>query len=554
MDNTRLILVIALAFVATLLWEAWQQDYGQKTVPSRTEEPTTGPAAAAPSASTTGDLPTPIPEAGVPGSESLPEPAGSTGQHLLVETDVLRLEIDLKGGGIARLELPRYPVSVDRPDEPFVLMDDSETLHYRHDGGLLSRQQAPTHHSPFKAARASYRMAEGEQVLEVPLVWEGPDGLKVTKTYRFHRGSYLIEVSYKVHNGTAKPWSGRYYAQLSHKAVERSGGFATIQTFTGAAISSPEKRYEKLGFDDLEETRLDREITDGWVAMLQHYFVSALLPPRQETDHYYSKKLPDAVYLIGYYGPTAEAAPGEEVQFHHRFYAGPKLQEVLASIAPGLELTVDYGPLWFLSKPLFWVLEKIHGLVGNWGWAIVIVTILLKLAFFQLSATSYKSMARMRRVQPRMQALKERYADDKQAFNQALMKLYKEEKINPLGGCLPILVQIPVFLAFYWMLLESVELRQAPFILWIRDLSTMDPYYVLPILMGVSMFLQQKLNPAPLDPVQQKVMSLLPVVFTFFFAFFPSGLVLYWLVNNILSIAQQWVITRKYGALNAPAG
>ncbi|RME34369.1 MAG: membrane protein insertase YidC [Gammaproteobacteria bacterium] len=548
MDNTRLILLISLAFVATLLWEAWQQDYARQAAPAPAAAQAEQPA---PQTAESSDIPSPGEASPLP--ESLPEQAQASTRRLQVQTDVLRLSIDLEGGGISHLELPAYPVSVDRPDEPFVLMDDSDTLHYRHDGGLLSRQTAPNHHSVYRAQRESYRMAAGDEVLEVPLVWEGPDGLRVVKTYRFERGSYLIDVRYEVHNGSSHPWSGRYYAQLSHKAVERKAGLGSIQTFTGAAISSPEKRYEKLGFDDLEEAPLDREITDGWIAMLQHYFVSALLPPRQESDHYYSKKLPDAVYLIGLYGPTVEAPPGGEVTLRHRVYAGPKLQKVLGSIAPGLELTVDYGPLWFLSKPLFWVLDKIHGLVGNWGWAIVIVTLLLKLAFFQLSATSYRSMARMRRVQPRMQALKERYGDDKQAFNQALMKLYKEEKINPLGGCLPILVQIPVFLAFYWMLLETVELRQAPFILWIRDLSAMDPYYVLPILMGVSMYLQQKLNPAPLDPVQQKVMSLLPVVFTFFFAFFPSGLVLYWLVNNILSIAQQWVITRKYGVPNAPA-
>ena len=319
-------------------------------------------------------------------------------------------------------------------------------------------------------------------------------------------------------------------------------------TNANAAVSSPDKRYEKIPFDDMAQQDISRDVPGGWAAMIQHYFISAWIPPRDATNHFYTKALPGERYLVGLAGPTREVAPGSVADLGLELYMGPKNQDRLAQIADGLDLTVDYGWLWFIAQPLFWLLKWLHKLVGNWGWAIVLVTVLIKLAFYHLSATSYRSMANMRRMAPRLQSLKERYGDDKQRLNQAMMELYKKEKINPLGGCLPILVQIPVFIALYWVLLESVEMRQAPFILWIEDLSIKDPYFVLPLIMGVSMYIQQKLNPAPPDPMQAKIMMSLPFVFTIFFAFFPSGLVLYWVVNNILSISQQWYITRKIEA------
>ena len=297
------------------------------------------------------------------------------------------------------------------------------------------------------------------------------------------------------------------------------------------------------------EADLDRTITDGWAAMLQHYFLGALIPPAGVAEHFYTKTLSNARYVIGMIAPSwRTVADGESGTFSTRLFIGPKLQDQMREVATGLELTVDYGLLTVLAQPLFWLLKTINNLVGNWGWAIVIVTLIIKLVFYKLSETSYRSMANMRKLTPRLQSLKERYGDDRQKLNQAMMELYKKEKINPLGGCLPILVQIPVFIALYWVLLESVELRQAPFMLWIQDMSSPDPYFILPLLMGASMLIQQKLNPAPLDPIQAKVMMVLPIVFTVFFAFFPSGLVLYWVVNNILSIAQQWVITRRIEA------
>ena len=372
-----------------------------------------------------------------------------------------------------------------------------------------------------------------------------PEGVTVTKRYVFQRGSYAVGLQHEVVNHSGVDWHGRQYRQLQRTQVAETGQSSFIYTYMGGVIYSPEEKYEKIKFDDMLDGDLDRTIRDGWAAMLQHYFLGALVPSRGEEDRYYTKTLSNARYVIGMISPTQTVPAGNTALFETTVFIGPKLQDEMKQVAPGLELTVDYGLLTVLAQPLFWLLKTIHGFIGNWGWAIVIVTILIKLAFYKLSETSYRSMANMRKLAPRLQSLKERYGDDRQKLNQAMMDLYKKEKINPLGGCLPILVQIPVFIALYWVLLESVELRHAPFILWITDMSSPDPYYILPLLMGATMFIQQKLNPAPLDPIQAKVMMALPVVFTVFFAFFPSGLVLYWVVNNTLSIAQQWVITRR---------
>jgi YidC/Oxa1 family membrane protein insertase len=334
------------------------------------------------------------------------------------------------------------------------------------------------------------------------------------------------------------------------RGIPGEGGVGSqfLYTYTGGAIYTPEEKYEKISFEDMESSKLSMEVKGGWVGMLQHYFLGAWVPPAEETDHFYSNVLPGQRYVLGAYTPSISLAAGGSHIFSSGFVAGPKLQDELEAIAPGLDLTVDYGWLTVLAKPIFWLLKSIQGVVLNWGWSIILLTLIIKLVFFKLSETSYKSMANMRKMTPRIQALKDRYGDDKQRLNQAMMEMYKKEKINPLGGCLPILVQIPVFIALYWVLLESVELRQAPWILWLQDLSIKDPYYVLPIIMGISMFIQQKLNPAPPDPMQAKIMMSLPFVFTIFFAFFPSGLVLYWVTNNILSIAQQWYITRQIEA------
>lgn len=543
MDNIRAVLILSFFFVLTLLWQAWQRDYGQA-------RPATLPSENTVAASPQFSSPTPTPE--VPTTEAAtPTPAGNAQSLVSVETDSLRVAIDLKGGELSKVLLRNYPVDVDHPGEPLPLLDNSDALMFVIQGGLLSDSEAPTHQDHYETAQYSYKLPPGSDSLEVPMVWRDASGHEVTKTFVFRRGSHALQVKYAVRNNGSAAWAGRLYGQLLRR-VDKAGR-ALVPTYTGAAISSPEKRYEKLPFDEMSEDSLSRNITDGWAAVLQHYFVAAIIPDRAQPYHYYTKVLDGNRYIVGMYGPSTTVAPGATVEFSMLYYAGPKDQDTLESLAPGLDLTVDYGSLWFLAKPIFWLMQKLHAWTGNWGWTIVLLTLTVKLALYRLAAASYRSMAHMKRVQPRLLALRERYGNDRQRLNQAMMELYKEEKINPLGGCLPVVIQIPVFLALYWVLLESVELRQAPFLGWIKDLSTYDPYYVLPILMGVTMFLQQRMNPAPPDPMQAKVMQVLPIVFTIFFAFFPAGLVLYWLVNNILSIAQQWLITRTIEGAKAPS-
>ncbi|WP_297528140.1 membrane protein insertase YidC [Thiohalobacter sp.] len=541
MDNTRLLLFIALSFTALLLWEAWQRDYGAAPQPVATEQ------AESPGAATTtgADVPSAAPAAAaVP---ETPSRQADTAPTVTVVTDVLEVHISTRGGDLREADLLDYPVSVDRPDEPVRLLEDTPGRFFVAQSGLRGSGSAePTHYARYTAAASEYRLADGQQELVVPLEWVSPEGVRVIKRYRFSRGDHLVVVEHEVRNGSGEVWTGRQYRQLVRSKPTQSRGM--IYTYTGGVIYSPEEKYEKYDFSDMADVPLSRDITNGWAAVIEHYFLAAWVPERGEPNHYYSKALPNDRYVLGLIGPDRSLAPGESTLFRSQLYVGPKIQSRLEQIAEGLELTVDYGALTILAKPIFWLLQKIHALIGNWGWSIILLTLLIKLAFYKPSEMSYKSMAQMRKLAPRLQALKERYGDDKQKLNQAMMDLYRTEKINPLGGCLPILVQIPVFIALYWVLLESVELRQAPFILWIQDLSTRDPYFVLPLIMGVTMFIQQKLNPAPLDPIQAKVMMALPVVFTVMFAFFPSGLVLYWVTNNVLSIAQQWVITRRVEA------
>ena len=550
-EQIRTILIIALCVVSFLLWDAWQRDYGPKPPPPARSAEQTAPAAGP------GD-PEPssldVPQA--PRTVQAPTPAASSsdddardpgrGRKIRVTTDVLAVEIDTLGGTIARVDLRSYPVSNDKPNEPFRLLDDADPNRwFIAQSGLTGPRSAPNHHTQYESEADAYELADGTDVIDVPLRWRSADGVEVTRTYRFARDHYVVEVLVDVANRGDEPWQGALYGQLQRAEPESEGGLFRTYTYTGGILSGPEKPYEKVDFSDMASQDVDRDVIGGWVAMIQHYFAAAWVPGSEQTNHYYSKSLANERFAIGVVSPVAVVAPGGAGEFSLTFYVGPKIQERMQDVAPHLERTVDYGWLWLIAEPLFWLLSWIHGFVGNWGWAIIILTILIKLAFFQLSATSYKSMARMRKLQPRITALRERYAADKQRMNQAMMELYREEKINPLGGCLPILVQIPVFIALYWVLLESVELRQASFIGWLDDLSLHDPYFVLPVLMGVTMLIQQKLNPTPPDPMQAKIMMALPFVFTFFFLFFPSGLVLYWFVNNVLSIIQQWVITKK---------
>ena len=540
MDNQRLILFVALSFVLLLIWQAWVEDYGQKPQPVSTEAVTTPPAV-----DTAADLPSEIPEPGAAlpriQDEFLP-----SSQRIQVQTDVLSVEIDTTGGDIRKVDLLQYPVSIKSDSGPVRLISDEPPDFFVAQSGLRTPDgEEPTHHAIYEAEQTEYRLSDSNDLIEVPLRWRSPEGVLVDKIFTFRRGSYVIDVVHQVSNQSESDWRGRQYRQLQRTDETKDSGNQFIITYTGGVIYSPEEKYEKINFDDMVDEDLSREITGGWAAMIQHYFLAAWIPPGEESDQYYSKVINGPRYVLGMISPYLTVPGGSDASFSSRFYVGPKLQDVMAEVAPGLELTVDYGILTVLSQPLFWMLDKIYKLVGNWGWAIVLLTLLIKLAFYKLSETSYRSMANMRKLTPRLKSLKERYGDDKQRLNQAMMELYKTEKINPLGGCLPILVQIPVFIALYWVLLESVELRQAPFILWIKDLSSPDPYFVLPLLMGATMFIQQKLNPAPVDPMQAKIMMLLPVVFTVFFAFFPSGLVLYWVANNTLSIAQQGMITRR---------
>ena len=547
MDNIRLLLFFALAFVLLALYQAWQEDYG--TAPQGTESAQVS--TEAPSAgSGVPDVPSPASEA--PRATGIPSPGqpvletGAAGRVHVV-TDLFDMQIDTRGGTISSVLLRDFPVSLDRPDEKLRLFGPVPPRFFIAQSGLIASDAAlaPTHEAEFSAQQTEYVLADDSDTLVVTLTWRHESGVEVLRHFRFQRGSYVVVVENEVINGGPAPWAGRMYGQLQRTQVEEEGQSTFMYTYMGGAIYSPEDKYQKFSFDDMVEKPLSRDVTGGWVAMLQHYFVSAWIPPADIEQHFYSKVLPGERYVIGAYSPAVTVQPGETHRFSKALFVGPKLQDQLEQAAPGLDLTRDYGWLAVIAQPMFWLLDQIHKLVNNWGWAIIIFTILLKLALFPLSATSYKSMAGMRKLGPRIQALKDRYGDDKQRMQQAMMEMYKKEKINPLGGCLPIVVQIPFFIALYWVLLESVELRQAPWILWIQDLSVKDPFFVLPLLMGVSMFAQQKLNPQPPDPMQAKIMMSMPFVFTVFFAFFPAGLVLYWLCNNLFSIGQQWYITRK---------
>jgi YidC/Oxa1 family membrane protein insertase len=538
-------LFIGLGLILLMIyteWEAWER----KKAP-----PPTAPAAAPAERDDAAPVPVAPTVADRPATETLPRLAAPEprGVRVAVVTDVFRAEIDTQGGDLRELKLPRYPVSADKPDEPFRLLTDDPTQFYVAQSGLVGHEGAfPTHKVRFETAATRYELGANDAELRVPLTWRAPDGTRYTKTYVFRRNDYAVDVEFRVENATRREWQGFFYGQLQRAGVEAPSLLA-LPTYTGGAIYTPEDKYQKIDFSDMAEKALKREVTGGWVAMLQHYFVGAWMPEPKARSQFWTDARGDNRFVIGYTALDAvTVAPGATGTLTGKLYLGPKEQRRLEKLVEGMDLTVDYGALTIISAPLFWLLDWIHRLLGNWGWAIVILTILIKIAFYPLSAASYKSMAKMKKLAPRLQDLKERHGSDRQKLNQAMMELYQSEKINPLGGCLPILVQIPVFIALYWVLLESVEMRQAPWVLWVKDLSVQDPYYVLPIIMGVTMYVQQFLNPQPLDPIQKKVFMVLPAVFTVMFLFFPAGLVLYWTVNNILSIAQQWQINRTLGA------
>ncbi len=546
MDNIRLFLFGGLALVLMMIYQAWQRDYGPQPQPI---VETAAPISESVNSDISGAVPdvqTVTPDSTA--SAAVPQAIEVvTAPTIKITTDLLDIEIGTQGGDILNVFLRDYPMALETPDEKFRLMSSGVVNRFIAQSGLIGseKETAPTHEALFQSSQQEYRLAEGEETIEAVLTWQHPSGITVNKRYIFKRGSYEVELRQEVINSSGKNWAAREYHQLQRSRPPEGEGNRFMYTYTGSAIYTQEGKYEKYSFEDIEEAQLSRDTMGGWIAMIQHYFMGAWIPPADEKIHLYTNKLPNDRYLVGMYSPLVNVADGGHYEFTSQLFVGPKLQKEMAAAAPGLELTVDYGWLTVIAKPIYWLLQQMHSLFHNWGWAIIFLTILIKAAFFKLSEASYKSMANMRKLAPRLKALKDRYGDDKAKMNQATMEMYKKEKINPLGGCLPIMVQIPVFIALYWVLLESVELRQAPFIFWLDDLSKEDPFYVLPFLMAASMFVQQKLNPAPVDPMQAKIMMTLPFVFGVFFAFFPSGLVLYWVVNNLISITQQYIITKR---------
>jgi len=554
MDNLRVFLWVGLGILIWFTFQTWQQDYAPVRVPASEIAPGQLPDTASAESESVSGLPA-LPE--LPESSSAAEPTRivetpETDQTLIhVRTDVLDLEIDLQGGDIHSAKLPAYPLHKDNPDVPVMLLNPESNNRFIYRTGLRAAdgRNEPNHLVAYQASQDEYQLADGASELVVELAWQGDDGVSAKKIYRFRPGEYEIDLDHIVNNDGTEPYRAISYLQMQrrHVPIERSMFNVDSYSYVGPVIYNGEK-YEKLDVDDLIEEPLEGIWKNGWLASIQHHFLAAAVPPGEE-DFAYSVTSDGQTYLLS----AAETqfrtvAPGAEQVFPGKLFIGPKLQSQLKETADSLPLTVDYGILTVLAQPLFWVLQKVHSFVGNWGWSIIIVTLMIKAVFYKLTQTSGRSMAKMRKLQPRLKALQERHKDDREALSRSMMDIYKREKVNPAAGCLPMLIQIPFFISFYWVLLESVEMRQAPFMLWITDLSTRDPYFVLPLLMGAAMYFQQKLNPAPPDPIQAKVMQFLPVMFTVFFAFFPAGLVLYWLTNSVASMLQQWRINKVLGA------
>ncbi len=558
MDSQRPFLYLTLIFLLFLIWTSWQQEHAPKPIitPVANNAATTASNAAA--------IAEEIPAAATPQATNLNNPQGTptnpavavaipTEQLIHVKTDVLDIQITTKGGAVIQADLPKFPVSLDEPDKAMRILNLQGKGYAAQSGlihgdiaGIDKTTLAPNHNAIFKAAATEYVLT-GDSLV-VPLTWTNGNGITVTKTYTFQRNSYTIAVEDKIVNQSPQTWMGYNYRRLRHAPVESAtGSMLGIQAYVGAAYF--EEKYLKYSFSDMDDEPLKKSISGGWISMIEHYFISAWIPNGEAKNEYFSKVYQNngviSSYTIGVSSPVKQIISGASDSFKSQLYIGPKDQNVLAELSTGLDLTVDYGILSFISQPLFWLLQFFYSILGNWGWAIIFVTLAIKIIFFYPSAVSYRSMAKMKKLAPQLKSLNERYKNDPQGKQKAMMAMYKKEKVNPLGGCLPMLIQIPVFMGLYWVLMESVELRQAPWMFWYNDLSVMDPFFILPLLMGASMWFQQKLNPSQMDPMQQKIFQYLPVVFTIMFLWFPAGLVLYWLVNNLLSIAQQWYINNK---------
>ncbi|HEY5635974.1 MAG TPA: membrane protein insertase YidC [Burkholderiales bacterium] len=548
MDIQRLILLFIFSFSVLMLWDAWEKHQRPKPAAVAAQAQGSVPAPSLPQTP-----PAPQPAAGAapvagapaPAASGAAAPAAQKREMLVATTDFLRAEIDTLGGTVQRVEFSRHKDSAD-PTKNFVFFGPEHS--FAAQSGITG-DAGPNHRTAWRVLPGPRELAAGVDRFEVRLAAETQTGLAVQKVFTFSRSSYQIGIAFEIANNGAAPVRPHAYFQLVRDDKAPAGESAMMQTFTGPVFFTDEKKYAKVSFEDVAKGKTDlpkQAVTDGWIGMVQHYFVAAWLPAEKASREFFARKLPDGLYAAGAIIGMGEIAPGATERVETHLYAGPQELRRLEAAAPGLDLVVDFGWLTVIAKPLFWLLEKYHGISGNWGAAIILLTITIKLVFFPLSAASYKSMAKMKLVTPRLTKIRETYGNDRQKMNQAMMELYKTEKINPLGGCFPILVQIPVFIALYWTLLAAIELRHAPFILWIKDLSALDPYYVLPVLMAITMILQTKMNPVPPDPVQAKVMQFMPYVFSVFFFFFPAGLVLYWLVNNILSIGQQWQIQRMF--------
>ncbi|MCZ6911513.1 MAG: membrane protein insertase YidC [Proteobacteria bacterium] len=557
MDNQRFILWVTLGFLLWLSYQAWQQDYAPQSAEPARQTDVAVPASGLPDSlpeittETTGGSiepsstqPSAIESLGQP---QPPQPAQADDAPVVhVSTDVFDLEIGLQGGDIRDAILKAYPQAKDRPDEKVSLLSASPADLYQLQTGLRTTQgaSAPDYRAWFRTGQPAYRLADGTDELLVELHWNDGQGISAVKRYTFQRGEYGIQVETTVTNGSDASWTGADYLRIRRNNRKPERSMLDVETFSfkGPVFYDGEK-YEKLDSDEIQDGEIDGSYRNAWVASIQHHFLTAAVP-LAETEYAYRGSVRQNIDEMLALGPGHVIQPGHSHTFEGSLFVGPKLTDQLEELAGGLRLTVDYGWLTIISQPLFWLLNKVHGFIGNWGWAILVVTVLLKLLFFKLTETSGKSMAKMRKLQPRIKLLQERYKDDREALSKSMMEMYKREKVNPVAGCLPMLVQMPVFLAFYWVLLESVEMRQAPFMLWITDLSSRDPYFILPVLMGAAMFGQFKLNPAPPDPVQAKVFMFMPLMMTGMMAFFPSGLVLYWFSNTLLSIAQQWRINK----------
>lgn len=544
MDNQRLFLWLGLAIILWITWRTWVEDYGPQQQPQTTvtEQIADAPVRAPedpdlPALSDT-DLPALTP--GMPADQDAP----NLGPVVRVVTDVLDIDIALLGGDLVRAELPRYPLRKDQPDVPIRLLSAEPERRFVFQTGLrrLGDGPEPNHLARFDADRSEYRLTPGQNELQVILRWQNGEGIRAYKIYTFRRGQYRVDLEQRLVNESDAAWAGAPYLQIQRRHLPPSRSLFSVESysFSGPVLFNG-RSYDKLSVSDLNSTPVTQAVENGWLAVLQHHFLAAAVPTPAAVVNYRASAR-DGVFTVSAVEPITQIAPGTTASFNNRLFVGPKLQSQLRQTADGLHKTVDYGILTILSEPLFWLIDRTHDVVQNWGLAIILVTILIKLLFWKLTAISGRSMAKMRKLQPRLKALQERYKDDRQALSKGMMDLYKREKVNPAAGCLPILIQMPFFFAFYWVLLESVEMRQAPFALWITDLSSRDPFFILPLLMGAAMWFQQRLNPAPPDPVQARIMQVLPIIFTVFFAFFPAGLVLYWLTNTVLSALQQWRI------------